>query len=113
MAELTGDGGGESRVSVERLSNESGVTTFKVGGQLDVSTESVLGAALQQALRERPSKIVLDVSRLEFMDSSGLAVLLVAARQVDVLELRNPTDIIRRLVTIAGLNEALHVTPHA
>ena len=114
MADLTdgGDLAGVSRLSVERLVDASGVVSFKVIGQLDVSTEAVLRAALEAAVREA-STIMLDVSELDFMDSSGLAVLLVAAREVDAIELRDPSDIIRRVITIAGLTETLRMTPDA
>jgi anti-sigma B factor antagonist len=112
VAEVTSDEEAAPRATVEHVSDDAGVATFRVGGQIDVSTEGVLRAALMPALTAGTSKIVLDVSNLDFMDSSGLAVLLVAARDVP-LELHEPTDVIRRLVTIAGLSETLRMTPDA
>lgn len=112
MAEVTGDDDTSPRARVEQVSNQDGVATFRVDGQIDVSTEGVLRAALMPAVTAETSKIVLDVSQLDFMDSSGLAVLLVAARDVR-LELHEPTDVVRRLITIAGLAETLRMTPDA
>jgi anti-sigma B factor antagonist len=101
-----------AKLTVERLSKDGDGATLKVAGQLDVSTEGILRAALDEAVEPPAAKIVLDVSELNFMDSSGLAVLIVAARTATV-ELRNPTTIVRRLITIAGLTETLQMTPDA
>jgi anti-anti-sigma factor len=106
-------GGAGLTVTVGEVAGEPGVATFTVSGQLDVSTEAELRDALAGAVSQKPAKIVLDVSGLEFMDSSGLAVLLVAAREVDAVELANPTAIIRRLIGAAGLSETLRMTPDA
>ena len=113
MVELISDGDAGPRAIVQEVSNQAGVATFRVGGQLDVSTEGLLREALTSAVAaDGTSMIVLEVSDLEFMDSSGLAVLLAAAREV-ALELRNPTDVVRRLITITGLTETLRMTPDA
>lgn len=113
MADVIGadNGASEARATVELVSADAGVATFKVAGELDVSTESVLREGLDRVMVDQPSKIVLDVSDLSFMDSSGLAVLLLAARQVPTLELHEPTEVIRRLITISGLTETLKLTP--
>jgi anti-anti-sigma factor len=117
MAEVTPDDlapASGANVTVERVAGDDPHSAvFKVVGQLDVSTDAVLSGALNDAMRAHPRRIVLDVSELGFMDSSGLAVLLSAAQRVESLELHNPTDIVRRLVAIAGLNEIVRLTPDA
>jgi len=112
VVELINDGDAGQRAIVQEVSNQAGVVTFRVGGQLDVSTEGLLREALTSAVAAGTSKIVLDISDLDFMDSSGLAVLLAAAREVP-LELRDPTTVVRRLITITGLTETLRMTPDA
>jgi anti-sigma B factor antagonist len=102
-----------SAVTVDLLPSDAGQVLLKLSGQIDVSTEAVVRDALDQAVGDGTSKVVLDMSEVDFMDSSGIAVLLVAARRVDALELHCPTEIIRRLITIAGLSEALRMTPDA
>jgi anti-sigma B factor antagonist len=106
-----GHGGARPQFSVENVGGDDDSVAFKVTGQLDVSTEAMLRRVLEEAVASEPETIVLDASGLEFMDSSGLAVLLVAARQVGRLELRNPTQIVRRVIAVAGLSETLRVTP--
>src|SRR5690349_6021396 len=96
---------------IERLGGDAETTQFRIAGQLDVSTEAMLREVLEDAVASEAAAIVLEASGLEFMDSSGLAVLLVAARQVERLELRNPTPIVRRVIAVAGLAETLRMTP--
>jgi anti-sigma B factor antagonist len=100
-------------VTVEHLSDADGVVTMRVAGHLDISTEAIVRRELDEAVAGGPTGLVLEVSALNFMDSSGLAVLLGAAAHVTNLELRNPAQIIRRLITISGLSETLRITSDA
>jgi anti-sigma B factor antagonist len=118
MAEL--DAGRESpqpdeaaRLHAELLSDVEGVVTFRISGQFDISTEQIVRDRLRPAITAATAKLILDVSELTFMDSSGLAVLLVTAHEVPAIELRNPSEVIRRLITIAGLGETLPVVADA
>jgi anti-anti-sigma factor len=100
-------------ITVERLAEVDGLLTIKVAGHLDISTEEIVRRALDEAVAGGTSRLVIDASALHFMDSSGLAVLLSAAANVDQLELRNPPQIIKRLITISGLGETLRMTSDA
>lgn len=118
MAELDGNGEsplseGAARIDAELVSDVAGVVTFTISGQFDLSTEQIVRDRLRPAITAATTKLILDVSELTFMDSSGLAVLLMTAREVPAIELRNPSEIIRRLITIAGLAETLPVVADA
>lgn len=52
-------------------------------GELDHHTAELLRAPLDQALDEGRTRLVLDCSRLEFCDSTGLNVLLAARLRAD------------------------------
>lgn len=52
-----------------------GVVTVRLEGELDMASASDLDAVLQRATARRPLTIVLDLSQLGFVDSSGLATL--------------------------------------
>ena len=56
-------------------------------------------------------RLAFDVAELKFMDSSGIALLVSAARQVRQVELRHPTPIVRRLIELTGLTELLLMVP--
>ena len=118
MAELDASGespqfGAAARIHAELVSEVAGVVTFTISGQFDLSTEQIVRDRLRPAITAATSKLILEVSGLTFMDSSGLAVLLMTAREVPAIELRNPSEIIRRLITIAGLDQTLPVVADA
>jgi anti-anti-sigma factor len=104
--------GEPGRAVVGELVETGGVITVRVAGEVDVSSEGRLRGRLDEALQRSPARLVIDASDLTFMDSSGLAALIGAARQVPV-ELRSPTAPIRRLITLAGLAGTLALSPEA
>jgi anti-sigma B factor antagonist len=53
--------------------------------------------------------VVIDMSELAFMDSSGLTVMLEAARRGASVVLRQPSPVVRRLVEITGLTDVLRI----
>lgn len=114
MADLGADAGNAPadlpQVTVELISSDARAATLKVSGQLDVATEGVLRDRVLQAIKDGADQLVLEVSGLDFMDSSGLAVLLIAAQEVAHLEVRNPSQIVQRLITLAGLAQTLPMT---
>ena len=63
------------RFAVRTSTNDSTVWVA-MGGELDVYATPALRAALANVERTEPELIVLDLRSLEFLDSSGLAVLL-------------------------------------
>jgi anti-anti-sigma factor len=88
---------------------EGGVLVVKLAGELDLSTVDTVRAAIAPAIDSEPSRIDFDLSALEFMDSSGIALMLSVSNRVPEVNLRNPTDIIRQVIEITGLTEALHI----
>ena len=57
------------------------------------------------------SVVFFDLSALRFMDSSGISVLIGAAAKVDAVELRDPSQVVRRVIELTGLTDVLSVTP--
>lgn len=110
FGQIAGEDG--ATLTVEEQAGPDGAVTLLIGGQLDVATATPLGARLEAATRTPGRKLVLDLAGLEFMDSSGIAVLVVAARRSQ-LQLRNPREMIRRLIEIAGLADVLRIAPDA
>jgi anti-sigma B factor antagonist len=84
---------------------------LKIAGELDISTVGSVRSAFDHVTATRPATLILDLSELRFIDSSGLALLLVAAREVGSVKLRNPSPPVRRVIEITGLGEILPLEP--
>ena len=80
-----------------------------VAGELDMHTAPVLDAALEQVSAEK--RVLVDLASLQFMDSSGLKVLIAhRSRRLDSggsLHICEPSSAVRKVVEITGLSEYL------
>jgi anti-sigma B factor antagonist len=80
-------------------------------GELDIATSESLEQALLEAERSDAGTIVLDLSGLEFIDSTGLRVVLDANERVGGavgrLRLIAGAPAVERLLDIVGLRERL------
>lgn len=85
-----------------------GVTVVAPSGEIDLATADELASALDHGRRDG-SALVLDLRRVPFMDSSGLAVVMrvverLGARFAVVLEEGSPVE---RLFDLTGVLESL------
>jgi anti-sigma B factor antagonist len=93
------------------------VPIIRVGGELDLSTAAQLCRAIHTAAAEtalRPPRVVVDLTELEFCDSTGLGALVGAVREVRVLGGKavlavTPGSTLDRLLDLSGLGEFLRV----
>jgi anti-anti-sigma factor len=106
MAELSDTAPAELTVDVEPDSTGGG-PVVRLVGELDLSTVAALEAALEPFLLAPPDRVSFDVGGLQFMDSSGLAVLVRCAAQVRSVVLFHPPTIVRRVIEAAGLADVL------
>jgi anti-sigma B factor antagonist len=84
---------------------------LELGGEIDLSTVGEVSAALTAALAARPAKVIFELRQLRFMDSSGLALLVSTAQRVEHIELRYPSNTVRRIIELAGLTGTLPIVP--
>lgn len=85
----------------------------RVDGELDILTAPRLAARLDPVIRSSRGDLLLDLRRVEFIDSSGLQILMTtrrrllrSGREIAVLCDQGP---VRRVIEIARLTEALGV----
>lgn len=74
-------------MKVKATERESGVYVITVEGDVDMSTSPELRDVLVPIFKKNPSRIVVDLSGVPYMDSSGIATLvegLKLARKGDV-----------------------------
>lgn len=60
---------------------EGDAVTVAVAGEIDLSTADQLDAAIREAEKTETNRIVVDLSDLSFVDSTGLSVLLEASQR--------------------------------
>lgn len=76
-------------------------------GELDLASAPQLEEALREVEVETYDRLLLDLSQLMFMDSTGLAVLVGANERADAdgrrFALRAPTTQVQRLLALVGL----------
>ena len=75
---------GLGRLHVE-VGEHAGSTVFTPSGELDHHTADVLAQPIDAAVDTGATRLVIDCSRLEFCDSTGLNVLLGARLRVEAL----------------------------
>jgi len=75
-------------------------------GEVDLDTVREFQAAVDSALEGAPARLIFELGQTSFMDSSGLAVLVMASNRAKV-SIRNPSTMVRRVVEISGLAETL------
>jgi anti-sigma B factor antagonist len=97
--------------SVEQWREESGALVIRVTGEVDMSNAGDIREVVDQVTGTGVDRLIFDLGGLEFIDSSGLAVLLAAAQKVPSVQLRNPSPIVRRVVEVTGLSETLPTEP--
>ncbi len=107
-AESTGAQGVQG--SIESGRDASGAPIVRLVGEIDISNASTLAGTLDRLVAANADDhVVVDLAELEFMDSSGIAMLLQAAGRVGSLELRSPTPTIRRIIESTGLSDVLRM----
>ena len=92
--------------------DESGTTrTVKLGGSCDLATAGSLRQTLHGLMPPEVNDVVLDVSDLEFIDSTGLGIVLGAMRRLreggGSLEIAGATGIVRRVLEITDLDKVI------
>lgn len=86
-----------------------------VSGQVDVHTAPRLGRQLDELIAGGATRIVVDLARVDFMDSSGLGVLLAARRRLEpsggALSLTGVPPRIVKILEVTGLTGAFAIHP--
>jgi anti-anti-sigma factor len=93
--------------------SQDGRLHLALRGELDLSTVAKLQAELIRIEMDRPPVVVLDLSRLTFLDSMGLRCVLSAAERAREQErrlvvVRGP-DAVQRVFSITRLDERLEM----
>lgn len=90
-------------------------TVVVVSGEIDLYTAPRLHGELTAALSgDRPAQVVVDMSGVEFCDSTGMNVLLSSLRQArergGQLEIAAPRPAVRKIIAVTGLDTVFTIT---
>ena len=92
---------------------DAGAVTVELAGDLDIVSAPALSSCLNDCLSEGCIEMTLDMTRLTFIDSSGLRVLVGVIKQLRSnggrLILRNPPPIAQQVLGVTGLTPYLEV----
>ncbi len=98
-------------MSVDAGAADKEETVIFVAGELDFHTAPDLRKEILTLLNEGVNRLVLDVGQLEFIDSSGLSVIIAGFKRFQErggeLILRSLNDRTRRVLEVSGLNKVL------
>jgi anti-anti-sigma factor len=96
---------------VRGLQHREGALVVLLGGELDLYNADEVRAVLAEAIDGGTHLIVIDLTEVEFVDSTALGVLLEARSRLgaDGLALANPRLEIRRALEVSGIDRHLAV----
>jgi anti-anti-sigma factor len=103
----------QSHFRVE-VRNADATTVISVSGELDLASSPALEEELERVSQSDAQLVVIDLRNLEFMDSTGLSVLVRAHQRAEEngrrLGLVNGSQQVQRLLTLTGVAERLTLT---
>lgn len=84
-----------------------------IAGEIDLYTAPRLQAEFARLLENGPARIVIDMSGVEFCDSTGMNVLLSALKRMrergGQLEVAAPRPAVRKILQVTGLDSVFTV----
>lgn len=97
---------------------EDGIRVVAVRGELDLSTAPQLEGPLEDAIADGEGSILVDLSECEFIDSTGIALIVRAWQQLDRaaggdgngrVVICSHNDQVRRVLEITGLDLSISI----
>ena len=93
--------------------SQGSCAVVRVEGEIDLESAGELSEAAVAAIQEIGPSLVLDLSGVTFMDSTGLKVLLAVHKRAELaggrLVLAGPTRSVNRVVSITGFDQTFAV----
>src|SRR6266851_2323215 len=118
--QMTDEGSAEERwASTETFAvaarRQAGWAIIDVKGDLDVYSAPTLRHVITDRIEQGDARIVIDLEHVDFMDSAGLAAMMMGLRlagdEQGTLVLVQPGDQARRMLKLTNLDSVLHAFP--
>ena len=95
-------------------SNASNV--LPLDGEIDLHVSPRVALALGQIVKKKPAKLVIDLTRVSYIDSSGLAVLIDVMQGVEeyggIFAIAGMQETVRSIFEIARLDQVFRIFPN-
>ena len=97
---------------------DDGVRVIAVRGELDLSTASDLEGPLEEAISSGDASVLIDLSQCEFIDSTGIALIVRAWQRLDRaadgegqgrVVICSDNDQVRRVLEITGIELSIPI----
>jgi anti-anti-sigma factor len=97
---------------------DGGVRLLEIHGELDLSSATQLEEPLEEAVRAEDAAVLIDLADCQFIDSTGIALIVRAWQRVDAaagnggkggLVLCCQNEQVRRVLEVTGLEHSLRV----
>jgi anti-anti-sigma factor len=97
---------------------DDGVRVVAIRGELDLSTASDLEGPLEEAIASKDASVLIDLSDCEFIDSTGIALIVRAWQRLDRaadgdgsgrVVISSDNDQVRRVLEITGLELSIPI----
>src|SRR3954468_17452287 len=93
--------------------NQSNVLPLE--GEIDLHISPRIAISLSQMVKRKPTPLVVDLSRVSYIDSSGLAVLIDGMQSVEeyggVFAIAGMQETVRSIFEIARLDQVFRIFP--
>lgn len=97
------------------LNNENGIAIVSVGGKLDTGGVAELEAEVQKILEEDQKALLFDFTDLEYINSSGLRILVMAYQRLKAsngqVAVCGTRDYIQEIFDISGYDKIFAMYP--
>ena len=101
------------RFGVELLKPSPGVAIVELQGEVDIYSSPQFGEVLLRGIEEGATRIVVDLGKVTFIDSTALGVVVSGVKGVRAhsgrLDIVCQDENIRRIFEITGLDRILHM----
>jgi|SRR5215212_7993712 len=96
-----------------RASNQENVLPLE--GEIDLHVSPRVAMSLGQMLKNKPARLVVDLTRVSYIDSSGLAVLIEGMQGVEeyggMFAIAGMQETVRSIFEIARLDQVFRIFP--
>ncbi len=83
---------------------------IRIAGEVDIASRDAITETVHDAVGAGATRLILDMSEVTFMDSSGIAAMIETRATAPVM-LRKPSVFVERLIATTGLDDTFEVEP--